>query len=72
MSWQRDEFASHEGTVGVLLADGSESGPVSSNLGSGGHAHEAVGALEAVVADGGPGTRRTFPSRFGRASAVSA
>ncbi|MGA5069346.1 hypothetical protein ACPB9E_37360 [Streptomyces exfoliatus] len=42
MSWWRDGFESHEGTVGVLLADGSEPGPVYFDLGSGGHVHETT------------------------------
>ncbi|MFD3334605.1 hypothetical protein ACFWV1_18395 [Streptomyces sp. NPDC058700] len=37
MSWKRDGFDSHVGEVGVLLADGSEPGPVYVDMGSGGH-----------------------------------
>ncbi|MFE6462426.1 hypothetical protein ACFVP0_33910 [Streptomyces cinereoruber] len=39
--WQRDGFESHEGMVGVLLADGSEPKPVLLDLGSGGTFHES-------------------------------
>ncbi|MGA5069319.1 hypothetical protein ACPB9E_37210 [Streptomyces exfoliatus] len=37
MSWKRDGFDSHVGGVGVLLADGSEPGPVYIDMGSSGH-----------------------------------
>ncbi|MFE3073567.1 hypothetical protein [Streptomyces sp. NPDC059247] len=40
--WVREGFASHEGTVGVLLADGSEPGPVYVDMGSGGHVHQVT------------------------------
>ncbi|WP_432112728.1 hypothetical protein [Streptomyces sp. S1] len=39
--WRRDGFESHEGMVGVLLADGSEPGPVFFDLGSGATFHES-------------------------------
>ncbi|MFJ6106041.1 hypothetical protein ACIQHY_34265 [Streptomyces sp. NPDC092359] len=39
-SWVREGFVSHEGVVGVLLADGSEPGPVYVDMGSGGHVHQ--------------------------------
>ncbi|ROQ23600.1 hypothetical protein EDD98_7550 [Streptomyces sp. PanSC19] len=42
MSWKRDGFESHEGKVGVLLADGSEPGPVYFDLGSSSHFHEST------------------------------
>ncbi|MFF5970092.1 hypothetical protein ACFY7C_01055 [Streptomyces sp. NPDC012769] len=41
MGWRRDGFESHVGGVGVLLADGSEPGPVYFDLGSGSHFHES-------------------------------
>ncbi|WP_435972255.1 hypothetical protein [Streptomyces sp. Qhu_M48] len=37
MSWKRDGFDSHVGEIGVLLADGSEPGPVYIDMGSSGH-----------------------------------
>ncbi|MEX0172182.1 hypothetical protein [Streptomyces sp. LMG1-1-1.1] len=40
--WERDGFASHEGVVGVLTADGSEPGPVRFDLGSGSSFHESI------------------------------
>ncbi|MFE0777823.1 hypothetical protein [Streptomyces sp. NPDC058861] len=40
--WRRDGFESHEGMVGVLLADGSEPGPVFFDLGSGSNFHEST------------------------------
>ncbi|MFB7512877.1 hypothetical protein [Streptomyces sp. NPDC056144] len=40
--WTRDGFESHEGTVGVLLADGSEPEPVVFDLGSGATFHEST------------------------------
>ncbi|KOX19598.1 MULTISPECIES: hypothetical protein [unclassified Streptomyces] len=40
--WRRDGFESHEGTVGVLLADGSEPGPVVFDLGSSSNFHEST------------------------------
>ncbi|MFD5110055.1 hypothetical protein [Streptomyces cinereoruber] len=39
--WRRDGFESHEGMVGVLLADGSEPKPVLFDLGSGATFHES-------------------------------
>ncbi|MFJ6252608.1 MULTISPECIES: hypothetical protein [unclassified Streptomyces] len=39
--WRRDGFESHEGMVGVLLADGSEPKPVLFDLGSGSNFHES-------------------------------
>ncbi|SEE60125.1 hypothetical protein [Streptomyces sp. TLI_105] len=42
MTWKRDGFESHEGEVGVVLADGTEPGPVYFDLGSGGHFHEST------------------------------
>ncbi|MFF8513378.1 hypothetical protein ACF064_35560 [Streptomyces sp. NPDC015492] len=39
MGWQREGFETHEGEVGVLLADGSEPGPVYYDLGSGSYFH---------------------------------
>ncbi|MFC8896636.1 hypothetical protein [Streptomyces cinereoruber] len=39
--WQRGGFESHEGMVGVLLADGSEPKPVLFDLGSGATFHES-------------------------------
>ncbi|WP_435191488.1 hypothetical protein [Streptomyces sp. bgisy126] len=39
--WRRDGFESHEGVVGVLLADGSEPKPVVFDLGSGSSFHES-------------------------------
>ncbi|AVH93718.1 hypothetical protein C5L38_35005 (plasmid) [Streptomyces sp. WAC00288] len=39
--WRREGFESHEGMVGVLLADGSEPGPVFFDLGSGATFHES-------------------------------
>ncbi|MFJ4343308.1 hypothetical protein [Streptomyces sp. NPDC088915] len=39
--WRRDGFESHEGMVGVLLADGSEPKPVLFDLGSGAAFHES-------------------------------
>ncbi|MFF7183114.1 hypothetical protein [Streptomyces sp. NPDC008121] len=42
MGWKRDGFPAHEGTVGVLLADGSEPGPACFGAGSGGHVHEST------------------------------
>ncbi|GGT26698.1 hypothetical protein GCM10010222_80590 [Streptomyces tanashiensis] len=42
MSWQREGFETHEGEVGVLLADGSEPGPVFFDLGSGAYFHEST------------------------------
>ncbi|MFF0435435.1 hypothetical protein ACFYU9_24810 [Streptomyces sp. NPDC004327] len=42
MSWTREGFESHAGAVGVLLADGSEPGPVYFDLGSGAHFHEST------------------------------
>ncbi|MDV9186841.1 hypothetical protein R6L23_01090 [Streptomyces sp. SR27] len=41
-AWQRDGFESHEGVVGVLLADGSEPGPVFFDLGSGSNFHQSI------------------------------
>ncbi|AVI00291.1 hypothetical protein C5L38_35160 (plasmid) [Streptomyces sp. WAC00288] len=40
--WRREGFESHEGGVGVLLADGSEPGPVFFDLGSGSTFHEST------------------------------
>ncbi|MFC7924610.1 hypothetical protein [Streptomyces cinereoruber] len=40
--WRRDGFESHEGMVGVLLADGSEPKPVLFDLGSGSTFHESA------------------------------
>ncbi|MFC8270135.1 hypothetical protein ACFUIZ_31135 [Streptomyces cinereoruber] len=40
--WRREGFESHEGMVGVLLADGSEPGPVFFDLGSGATFHEST------------------------------
>ncbi|MFE0773194.1 hypothetical protein [Streptomyces sp. NPDC058861] len=40
--WQQEGFESHEGAVGVLLADGSEPGPVFFDLGSGSNFHEST------------------------------
>ncbi|MFF5638668.1 hypothetical protein [Streptomyces sp. NPDC012825] len=40
--WRREGFESHEGAVGVLLADGSEPGPVFFDLGSGSTFHEST------------------------------
>ncbi|WP_370416605.1 hypothetical protein [Streptomyces fradiae] len=42
MCWKRDGFESHEGKVGVLLADGSEPGPVYFDMGSGAYFHEST------------------------------
>lgn len=42
MAWERDGFLAHEGAVGVLVADGSEPGPVFFDLGSGGSFHEST------------------------------
>ncbi|MGO4634937.1 hypothetical protein AB4225_29020 [Streptomyces sp. 2RAF24] len=42
MGWQREGFETHVGEVGVLLADGSEPGPVYFDLGSGSHFHEST------------------------------
>ncbi|MFD0367532.1 hypothetical protein [Streptomyces sp. NPDC059071] len=42
MGWKREGFESHEGEVGVLLADGSEPGPVYFDMGSGGYFHEST------------------------------
>ncbi|MEU7017615.1 hypothetical protein [Streptomyces sp. NPDC046385] len=42
MSWKRERFDSHEGAVGVLLADGSEPGPVSFDMGGGTYFHEST------------------------------
>ncbi|MGW1116925.1 hypothetical protein ACWD5B_07430 [Streptomyces tanashiensis] len=42
MVWQREGFETHEGEVGVLLADGSEPGPVFFDLGSGAYFHEST------------------------------
>lgn len=57
MAWQRDGFLAHEGAVGVLLADGSEPGPVYFDTGSGGHFHKSTdwwiydGTFRAPVAE---------------------
>ncbi len=40
--WRRDGFESYEGMVGVLLADGSEPGPVFFDLGSGSNFYEST------------------------------
>ncbi|MEU8763829.1 hypothetical protein [Streptomyces sp. NPDC048659] len=42
MGWRRERFESHEGEVGVLLADGSEPGPVYFDIGSGTYVHEST------------------------------
>ncbi|MEV8628602.1 hypothetical protein [Streptomyces sp. NPDC051079] len=42
MGWQREGFETHVGEVGVLLADGTEPGPVYFDLGSGSHFHEST------------------------------
>ncbi|MFE7511430.1 hypothetical protein ACFU8I_09420 [Streptomyces sp. NPDC057540] len=42
MGWQREGFETHEGEVGVLLADGTEPGPVFFDLGSGAYFHEST------------------------------
>ncbi|MFF3775617.1 hypothetical protein [Streptomyces sp. NPDC002232] len=42
MSWQREGFETHEGEVGVLLADGTEPGPVLFDLGSSAYFHEST------------------------------
>ncbi|MFI8963040.1 hypothetical protein ACIGO8_13045 [Streptomyces sp. NPDC053493] len=42
MTWKRDGFESHEGEVGVLLADGSEPGPVYFDLGSSSQVHKST------------------------------
>ncbi|MEV7279982.1 hypothetical protein [Streptomyces sp. NPDC093111] len=42
MSWKRERYESHEGAVGVLLADGTEPGPVSFDMGSGTYFHEST------------------------------
>ncbi|MEU7029117.1 hypothetical protein AB0A60_20820 [Streptomyces sp. NPDC046275] len=41
MGWTREGFESHEGKVGVLLADGTEPGPVAFDMGSGAYFHES-------------------------------
>ncbi|EST31273.1 hypothetical protein [Streptomyces niveus] len=42
MGWYAEEFgSSHEGRAGVLLADGSEPGPVYPDTGSGADIQEA-------------------------------
>ncbi|MFE0777785.1 hypothetical protein [Streptomyces sp. NPDC058861] len=54
--WERYGADGHEGTVGVLLADGSEPGPVFFDTGSSGHVHQSTtwsvydGTLRAPVA----------------------
>ncbi|SEE24036.1 hypothetical protein [Streptomyces sp. TLI_105] len=42
MGWQREGFETHTGEVGVLLADGSEPGPVYFDLGSSSYFHEST------------------------------
>ncbi|MEU6986512.1 hypothetical protein ABZ946_24285 [Streptomyces sp. NPDC046324] len=42
MEWERDNFGAHRGAVGVLLADGSEPGPVRFDTGSGGSLQEST------------------------------
>ncbi|WP_137991662.1 hypothetical protein [Streptomyces vilmorinianum] len=42
MAWQREGYTAHEGEVGVLLADGSEPGPVYFDTGSSGSFHEST------------------------------
>ncbi|MFF9431998.1 hypothetical protein [Streptomyces sp. NPDC014746] len=42
MSWQREGFETHEGEVGVLLADGTEPAPVLFALGSTAYFHEST------------------------------
>jgi hypothetical protein len=43
MGWQSEEFGSaHEGTAGVLLADGTEPGPVYLDAGSGGNVSQTT------------------------------
>ncbi|MEU0404585.1 hypothetical protein ABZ318_31075 [Streptomyces sp. NPDC006197] len=42
MGWEREGFESHEGVVGVLLADGSEPGPVYFDVGSSSYFHEST------------------------------
>ncbi|MEU9998082.1 hypothetical protein [Streptomyces sp. NPDC050848] len=42
MGWEREGFESHEGTVGVLVADGSEPGPVAFDMGSGSSFYEST------------------------------
>ncbi|MER8237552.1 hypothetical protein [Streptomyces sp. NPDC094049] len=56
--WQRDGFESHVGAVGVLLADGSEPGPVFYDLGSGGSVHQST-------------DWRSYDGEFGHPRAVS-
>lgn len=54
--WERYGADGHEGTVGVLLEDGTEPGPVFFDTGSGGHVHQSTtwsvydGTLRAPVA----------------------
>lgn len=42
MGWQREGFETHVGEVGVLLADGTEPGPVYFDLGSSSYFHEST------------------------------
>ncbi|MGW4855348.1 hypothetical protein ACWEPZ_29400 [Streptomyces sp. NPDC004288] len=42
MGWQREGFETHEGDVGVLLADGTEPRPVIFDLGSTAYFHESA------------------------------
>lgn len=57
MAWERDGFASHEGSVGVLLTDGSEPPPAVYDIGSGANFYETTdwwvydGTLRAPLAD---------------------
>ncbi|MER8043636.1 hypothetical protein [Streptomyces sp. NPDC094032] len=42
MSWEREGYESHEGVVGVLLADGTEPGPVFFDSSSGASFYESI------------------------------
>ncbi|MBT2443926.1 hypothetical protein J7E93_28290 [Streptomyces sp. ISL-36] len=42
MTWERDGFTSHEGSVGVLLPDGSEPRPAIFDIGSGSSFYETT------------------------------
>ncbi|MFJ4767598.1 hypothetical protein ACIP88_00575 [Streptomyces uncialis] len=65
MGWQTEEFgSSHEGRVGVVLADGTEPGPVYIDMGSGSHVQETT---EWWVYDGRHGRPRAARVR-GRCS----